>query len=106
MTRQITVPGTVVYHIDLICVKSGTSQDDDASSVVSDSGLILSPKKAPEITAPAAMATGIPSPSAIPQSTTPIVLIDPQLVPAHTAIKAGKIKQIGKNNLGVIIFIP
>ena len=96
----------VVYHMDFMWVNNGTSQEEEASSVVSERGLILSPKKAPEITAPAAMATGIPSPSAMPQRTTPMVLMAPQLVPAHTAMNAGRIKQIGRNRLGVIIFIP
>ena len=73
------IPGatTVVYHIDLMWSKSGTSADDEARSVVSERGLILSPKNAPEMTAPAARPTGIPSPAAMPQRTTPIVLIEP-----------------------------
>ncbi len=96
----------VVYHIDLMWSKRGTSTEEAASRVVSDRGLILSPKKAPEITAPAAMATGIPRPADIPQSTTPMVLMEPQLVPAQTAIKAGRRKQMGRNSLGVMIFMP
>ena len=104
--RQIIVPGIVVYHIDLMCTNSGTSVDDDARSVVSESGLILSPKNAPDITAPAAIPTGMPRPADIPQRTTPIVLIEPQLVPVHTAMNAGSMKQIGRKSFGVIIFMP
>ena len=100
------VAGIVVYHMDLIWSNRGTSVEEAANSVVSDSGLILSPKNAPEITAPAAMATGIPRPSDMPHSTTPMVLMEPQLVPAQTAIKAGRMKHTGKNSLGVMIFIP
>ena len=51
--------------MEAICLNNGTSQADAVSSVVSDKGLVLSPKNAPEITAPAAIPTGIPSPAAV-----------------------------------------
>ena len=92
--------------MDVICSNTETSEAAAARSVVSESGLILSPKNAPEITAPAAMATGMPSPPAIPHRTTPMVLIAPQLVPAQTAMNAGRIKQIGRNSFGLMICRP
>ena len=45
--------GTVVIIIYRMWVKSGVSADDEASTVVSDRGEILSPKYAPEMIAPA-----------------------------------------------------
>ena len=45
-----------------------------AKFVVSDSGDILSPKQAPQITAPAASAGEIPVVTAIPMKATPTVL--------------------------------
>ena len=49
----MTNDGTVVTIINLICVKSGVPADEEASTVVSESGDILSPKYAPEMIAPA-----------------------------------------------------
>ena len=43
-TSAMTNDGTVVIIIYRICLNSGTSPTDDANTVVSDSGDILSPK--------------------------------------------------------------
>ena len=52
-TSAMVNDGTVVIIIYRIWVKSGVSADDEANTVVSDSGETLSPKYAPEIIAPA-----------------------------------------------------
>ena len=49
----MVILGMVVTNMYLICAKRSTPHDDDASTVVSDSGDILSPKYAPEMMAPA-----------------------------------------------------
>ena len=51
--RLIIIEGTVVIIIYLICTNNGTPTVDEAITVVSESGEILSPKYAPEIIAPA-----------------------------------------------------
>ena len=52
-----------------------------ARFVVSERGLILSPKYAPDKTAPAVIGAGIPRPLAMPIRAMPIVPAVPQLVP-------------------------
>ena len=53
MMSVIAIEGKVVYIMYLMCSKSGTSVVDVASTLVSESGENLSPKYAPDITAPA-----------------------------------------------------
>ena len=67
-----------------------------AKLVVSDSGDILSPKKAPEITAPAVIGAGIPSPAAIPISAIPMVPAVPQDVPVASEVIEEIIRAVGK----------
>ena len=71
-----------------------------ARLVVSDSGESLSPKYAPDMTAPAVGPTGIPSPAPIPISASPMVPIVPQDVPVASDV----IEQIStaatRNTLG------
>ena len=57
-----------------------------AKFVVSDRGLILSPKYAPEITAPAVIGRLKDSPKAIPIKATPIVPMVPQDEPVATEV--------------------
>ena len=64
--------GIVVQDIFLICSNRSTLTVDEASTVVSDSGDILSPRKAPEITAPAVIAREKPSASLTAMKATPI----------------------------------
>ena len=56
--------------------------------MVSDSGDTLSPKKAPETTAPAVQYMGISNPSPIPINAKPTVPTLPQLVPKETETTA------------------
>ena len=69
-------------------------------------GEILSPKKAPTQTAPAAASTGIPSPSPTPMHATPTVASVPQEVPAKVLINVQRIQATGRNKAGVITCIP
>ena len=74
--------------------------------VVSDNGDILSPKYAPEMTAPATIPAGIPILSPIPIPATPIVaIVDHELPIANETI--AQISVIAtRNQEGVMIFNP
>lgn len=58
-----------------MCLNSGVPLTDAASTVVSLSGLILSPKYAPEIIAPAVHPVSNPKARPMPSSAMPIVAI-------------------------------
>ena len=75
--------GIVVQSIFLICSKSETPTVSDARLVVSESGDILSPRKAPEMTAPAVMASDKSKAPAIPIKATPIVADVVNELPIH-----------------------
>ena len=79
---------------------------DDARTVVSDSGEILSPKYAPEIIAPAVMASGKPSALPIPRSATPTVAMVVQDDPVSTDTSAQSTHAVRRNTLGLIILTP
>lgn len=78
--------GIVVPAICLICLKIGSSPTPAAKLVVSDIGDILSPKQAPQITAPAAHVSGTPAAAATPMRATPIVLTVVKLEPTNELI--------------------
>jgi hypothetical protein len=87
-------------------LNKSTRAIDDASTVVSDIGDILSPKYAPEIIAPAVKGAGIPKASPIPSSAIPMVAIVVQDVPVITDIIDEIIQAQGRNSAGVIICTP
>ena len=71
----INIVGPVVRSIYLICVNNGVPLTEEARTVVSLKGEILSPKYAPEIMAPAIHPSSKPCALPIPKSATPIVAI-------------------------------
>jgi len=75
MTRLIPSAGPAVQNMFLMCwpVVRPRPTNWGTRMVVSDNGVILSPKYAPQITAPAAVASGRPSTLAIPTKATPRV---------------------------------
>ena len=77
----MAIEGTVVISIYLICVKRGVPEEDEASTVVSDRGEILSPKYAPEIMAPADHPGSKPCAVPMPINATPTVAIVVQELP-------------------------
>ena len=85
---------------------SGTSQTVAVMTGESDRGEILSPKKAPVHTVPAAAGSGTPKPCATPMQATPTVASVPQEVPAMVDISVQRMHTTGKNRPGVKTFIP
>ena len=71
-----------------ICSNRFTPATAEAIFVVSDSGDILSPKYAPEITAPTAIAVGMPKPFPMPTNAMPTVPQVPQEVPVDSETSA------------------
>jgi hypothetical protein len=89
-----------------MCENKSAFAIDDAKTVVSDIGDILSPKYAPEIMAPALRAEGTPSASPIPSRAIPIVAIVVHEVPVITDMREEMIQAHGKNTAGDIICTP
>ena len=85
---------------------SGASATVEVMTGESDSGEILSPKKAPTQMAPAAAGSGTPRPWATPMQATPTVASVPQEVPAMTLIRVQRMQTMGRNRLGVRTFMP
>ena len=104
--NEIVILGTVVYIIYRMCENRSAFAIDDAKTVVSDIGDILSPKYAPEIMAPALRAEGTPRASPIPNSAIPIVAIVVHEVPVITEISDEMIQAHGKNTAGDISCTP
>ena len=77
--------GIVESIIALTCSNSSLPATAGARLVVSDSGEILSPKYAPEITNPAVIGRGSPSPALIPINATPTVELVVQQHPVAIA---------------------
>ena len=98
--------GPVVQTICPICSYKVVPAAIGAKFVVSDNGDILSPKYAPETTAPATTGNGAPIPAATPISTTPTVPADPHEVPVQIETNAVTRKDVIIINLGLIIFNP
>ncbi len=106
MTRVMTKDGTVVIIRYLICLKSGVPEREDAITVVSESGEILSPKYAPEMMAPAIIPSLKPWALPIPRSATPIVAIVVHELPIITETIAHIRQAVSRNILGEMILTP
>ena len=104
--KDIRKDGTVVIIIKRICEKSDVPADDDASTVVSESGDTLSPKYAPEMIAPAVQPGSYPCAVPMPISATPMVAMVVQELPVITAMTALMIHEAKRNIPGRITFIP
>jgi hypothetical protein len=79
---------------------------DDAKTVVSDIGDILSPKYAPDIMAPALRADGTPRASPIPRRAIPMVAMVVQEVPVITEMREEMMQAHGRKTAGDIICTP
>ena len=77
-----------------------------AKLVVSDKGESLSPKYAPEITAPATIPIGIPNTFPMPINAIPTVADVVQLLPVAKEIIAQITMQAGRNIVGCKICNP
>ena len=77
-----------------------------ASTVVSERGEILSPKYAPEMMAPAVMASEKPSARPIPRRATPTVAMVVQEEPVITDTRAHRAQAVTRNTLGLMILRP
>ena len=92
----MVMEGMVVMVIYLMCVFKSVPAMAGAKLVVSESGDILSPKYAPESTAPAVIAGSKPNPLPIPIKAIPIVALVVQELPVaiettiHTNTQATK----------------
>ena len=104
--QAMTKEGTVVIIIYLMCEKSGVPAEEEARTVVSERGDILSPKYAPEIIAPAVHPGEKPWAVPIPMSATPIVAIVVHELPVIRDTRALMIQVAKRKIPGVIICIP
>ena len=84
-----------------MCVNKSVPAIAGAKFVVSESGDILSPKYAPEITAPAIMPVGIPKALPIPINAIPTVADVVQELPVAIEIIAAIITDAGKKIAGL-----
>ena len=100
------IDGRVVYNRYLIWLNKSHSAMAEAKFVVSLRGDNLSPKYAPDMTAPAVISGLIPIACPIPISAIPIVADVDQLLPVTRDVKAARITAVGKNIVGFIIFNP
>ena len=90
----------------LICSNRFDPETAAARLVVSLNGDILSPKYAPEITAPATKPKSKPNAFPIPINPIPIVADVDQLLPVANATIALIITHVGKKNDALINFKP
>ena len=104
--RQITVAGTVVYIMEPMWSYRGVPDISAATLVVSDRGDILSPKKAPEQTAPAISGAEMPILVPTPNKAKPMVAIEPKEVPVKRLVIAQRTKASGTMILGEQILRP
>ena len=95
-----------VIIMNLMCVNRGVPAEDEARTVVSESGETLSPKYAPDMMAPAIHPGSYPCAVPIPTSATPIVAIVVHELPVITAMRALMIHEANRNTSGNITFIP
>ena len=93
-------------NIPFIWSYTVTSEASALKFVVSDTGDTLSPKKAPEIIAPATSGKGIPILVAIPINATPEVAADPHEVPVNVETIAVTTNAVTTTNLGCKNFKP
>ena len=89
-----------------MCTKIGVPADDDASTVVSLSGEILSPKYEPEIIAPAIQPSENPSALPIPKNAIPIVATVVHELPVSSDTIAHIMQQSGRKKSGFTTFSP
>ena len=101
-----TIAGPPVVTIALMWSKRSASATAGATLVVSDSGDILSPKAAPETTAPAVSAGLMPRPMPTPISATPTVPAVDQEEPVAIAVMMQAIMAVSRNQLGLMSFRP
>ena len=106
MISVMVIEGTVVKNMYLICWKRGTLFSDEAITVVSDKGEILSPKYAPEMIAPAITPSLNPSAFPMPSRATPMVAIVVQELPIISDTNAQITQAVTRNILGLIILTP
>ena len=92
----ISIDGVVVISIYLICVNSGTSEVEEANTVVSLIIDILSPKYAPEIIAPAIQPSSKPNARPIPIKATPMVAMVVHEEPVSSDIMAQIMHDAGR----------
>ena len=91
-TAEMSHAGMVVCIMFLICSNKSMPTILAAMLVVSDNGDILSPKSAPETTAPATMAGLALKASVMPKNATPTVAQVVKPLPSATPITLARIK--------------
>ena len=106
ISNVMTMAGTVVAVIYRMCLNSGVPVTDEARTVVSERGDILSPKYAPEMIAPATIPASKPCALPMPISAKPIVAIVVQELPLIIETIAQTMQEVARKNFGWIIFIP
>src|SRR5215203_7259513 len=87
-TAAMTNDGITVHIIARMWLATDAPVMLGTSTVVSDSGVILSPTYAPEITAPAVIAWSMPSTLAMPTKATPSVPDVVQELPVTNPVMA------------------
>ena len=109
-TRKMTIvmvkAGTVVIVMYLMWVNRGVPQSEDARTVVSDKGDILSPKYAPESMAPAVHPSLKPSALPIPIKATPMVATVVHELPVITDTRALIRQLVMRKTWGLMICMP
>ena len=106
MSSVMVNAGTVVMVIYLICVKRGVPQSEEARTVVSESGDILSPKYAPESMAPAVHPSLKPSALPMPIRATPMVATVVHELPVITETMALMRQLVMRKTWGLMICMP
>src|SRR5699024_6169245 len=104
--KDIKKAGIVVHVIFLICANKSTFNIEDAMFVVSESGDILSPKKAPETIAPAVIGSDTSIALDIPIKATPMVPTVVNELPTLIPTIADTRKTIDPKNVRNIIVHP
>src|SRR5699024_967952 len=104
--KDIKKAGIVVHVMFLICANKSTFNIEDAIFVVSESGDILSPKKAPETIAPAVIGSDTSVALDIPINATPMVPTVVKELPTLIPTIADTRNTIAKKNFGVTILNP
>src|SRR5699024_3753524 len=104
--KDIKKAGIVVHVIFLICANKSTFNIEHAMFVVSESGDILSPKKAPETIAPAVIGSDTSIGLDIPIQPTSMVHTFVKELPTLIPTIADTRNTIAKKNFGVTILNP
>ena len=97
-----TRPGIVSHSMWRMWSKSPSPTIAGATLVVSDSGESLSPKNAPEMTAPATTGSGTPMPPPMAMNARPTVAMDVNELPRTREMKAVTRQAIGRKNVGLM----